>query len=556
VQLTNFADSVTSPALSADGRMLTFIRGSSSFVGAGQIWVKFLPDGEPKQITRDDLQKMSPVFSLDGSRVVYTAVEQSGWNTREVPVLGGEPKLVLPNAAGLVWQINNKVLFSEIIRGGDGNHMKIVEAEDRRAGARDVYVPTPKGAMAHRSYPSPDGKWVLVAEMDERGTWLPCRLLAMDGSSAGKAVGPSGAACWFSAWSPDGKWTYFNSSVDGGFHIWRQRFSQDGRLAEPEQITSGATEEEGIAMSPDGRSFITAVGLKQGSVWLRGPKGDRQVSLEGVARQPRFTPDGNRLLYVVGTSGSPERRELWVAELNSGRAEALLPGFSVGGDDVRQPFDVSSDSRTVALEARDQKGERGLWLAPLDRRTSPCRISDLQGDGPLFGPDGEIYFRAREADYGFAYRVREDGSGLRKVSTQPVHSTVSVSPDGHLIVNARTGEHETGRTLALPLRGGPPVPIYGRFMALKWSPDGKLLFLSVPRTFYSGQSGNTYVLPLRPGRALPQVPAGGFPSEESVARMPGVRVIDSPDVALGPTRDVFAFSRVTVQRNLYRIRVP
>ena len=45
-QLTNFADSATSPALSPDGRMLTFIRGESTFIGPGQIYVKLLPDGD------------------------------------------------------------------------------------------------------------------------------------------------------------------------------------------------------------------------------------------------------------------------------------------------------------------------------------------------------------------------------------------------------------------------------------------------------------------------------------------------------------------------------
>ncbi len=52
-QLTFFTDSVVYPELSPDGRMLAFIRGSSSFFGPGQIYVKFLPDGQPVQLTHD-----------------------------------------------------------------------------------------------------------------------------------------------------------------------------------------------------------------------------------------------------------------------------------------------------------------------------------------------------------------------------------------------------------------------------------------------------------------------------------------------------------------------
>ena len=55
---------------------------------------------------------------------------------------------------------------------------------------------------------------------------------------------------------------------------------------------------------------------------------------------------------------------------------------------------------------------------------------------------------------------------------------------------------------------------------------------------------------------LPLMPAGGFRSEQEIAGLPGVRVIENPDVAPGPAADVYAFSRETVQRNLYRIPLP
>src|SRR5205823_4502788 len=71
IQLTNFADSATSPALSPDGRLLTFIRGPSTFFSTGQIYVKPLPDGEPVQLTDSAIAKMGPQFSPDGTRISY-----------------------------------------------------------------------------------------------------------------------------------------------------------------------------------------------------------------------------------------------------------------------------------------------------------------------------------------------------------------------------------------------------------------------------------------------------------------------------------------------------
>jgi len=557
VQLTSFADSVNQPSISPDGRMVTFVRGYASPSGTtvgGQVYVKILPDGEPKYLTSDSLEKMSPVFSPDGSRIAYTTVdERNEWDTWVVPVLGGEPRVWLPNASGLAWIDKQKLAFSEKMRDSEGNHMKLVVAEESRAGARDLYVPMPKGAMAHRSFPSPDRQWVLTAEMDDRGTWLPCRLVPIDASSTGRPVGPPDAACWFAAWSPDGKWMYFSSAAGGAFHIWRQRFTGEAPPA-PEQITSGPTEEEGIAMAPDGKSFITASGLQQSSVWLHDSNGERPISVEGYAGGPKFTPDGKKLLYAVRKSVAPERSELWVTDLASGRNEPLLPGFLVART-MRRTYDISADSRQVVMQAVDREGKNRLWLAPLDRRSPPRQIPNVEGDAPYFGPEGEIFFRAREGSYGFVFRVRPDGTGLRKAHEHPVTGLLGIAPDGQwVVVYARASREEAGGTLALPLGGGPAVKIYGNSSELRWSPDGRLLFFPGGSTMATGSA--TYVVPLPPGRMLPPIPTGGFRSEAEAARIPGARVINNSNVAPGPSPEVYAFTRETVQRNLYRIPTP
>ena len=126
VQLTKFPDSVVQPALSSDGRMLTFIRGDSDLIVPGQVYIKLLPDGEPVPLTQDDLLKMSPTFSPDGTRIAYTTVDpEFHWDTWVVPTLGGKPQWLLRNASGLSWTAPRQVLFSEIKTGA---HMGIVTA--------------------------------------------------------------------------------------------------------------------------------------------------------------------------------------------------------------------------------------------------------------------------------------------------------------------------------------------------------------------------------------------------------------------------------------------
>jgi WD40 repeat protein len=504
-----------------------------------------LPNGEPVQLTHDDSEKMSPAFSPDGGRVAYTVVDRDfRWDTWVVPVRGGEPQPLLRNASGLTWTGPRQVLFSEMRKSP---HMGIVAAEESRIGQHDVYLPAHEYSMAHRSYASPDGKSVLLVEMDPDHSWLPCRLVPASGESTGRQVGPPGAACTFGAWSPDGKWMYLSSKAGGIYHIWRQRFP-DGP---PEQITSGPTEEEGIALAPDGRSLVAAVAMKNSSLWLHDASGEREISLEGNAVDPKFTPDGTRLCYKV-IKGFSSRKdyngrpgELRVANLATGRSEALVPDFQA------LDYDISADGRQVVMEAADRDGTSRLWLAAFDHRSPPRQIPNVQGRQPRLGPDGDIFFRRREGASGFVYRVHADGTGLRKAIESPIALLFAVSRDGRWVEGwGPRPESDASADQAYPLSGGPPVVISDS-IEWNWSPSGNAADISAPWI----AEGRSYIVPLPAGEAFTRIPAGGFRSEREIAQLPGARRIDALTVP-GPSPDVYAMDRSVTQRNLYRIPVP
>ena len=545
LQLTNFPDSVTQPALSPDGRMLTFVRGSSTFVAPGEIYIKILPSGQPVQLTHDNLPKMSPIFSRDGSRIAYTALSGFSWDTWVVPVLAGQSERWLPNASGLVWVDPEHVMFSAI---KSGEQMAIVTSTESRGESRDIYVPPKQRGMAHRSYVSPDGQWTLLAEMDN-GEWLPCRVVPFRGGSPGRTVGLPDGPCTNAAWSPDGKWIYLSLHGKDSFHIWRQRFPN----GHPEQITSGPTEEEGIALAPDGRSLITSVGLRQRTVSVHYVNNDRRISLEGYAYWPSFSPDGKKLYYRVlkgGTSPMLGASELWVADIASGRNDPLLSGFALTG------YDISRDGTHVVFSANDFGGKSRLWIAPTDRSDVPRQIPNAEGDMPHFLRPGEVVFHAIENGSTLAFRIREDGAAKQRLTSSEVNQVHGVSPDGQFVIGwSRTnGGRETE---AFPSSGGAPIPIMDAICFLRWPPDRKFLYLSVFTGMQSaGAFGRTYVLPLAPNKLFPPLPPDGFHSEEEIAKLPGVRVIEAADIFPGPTPETYAYSRQSVQRNLYRVPLP
>ena len=553
-QLTSFADSATSPALSPDGRMLAFIRGGSTLFGAGQIYLKLLPDGEPVPLTNDTLRKMSPKFSPDGTRIAYSTAAADGQTMDSwiVPVLGGQPRLLLANAEGLTWVPEPNgvgarppvVLFSEMT--GRGVQMSIVTSTESRAGQRTVYLP-PEDGMAHRSYLSPDRKWVVVIEMDAR-SWLSCRLVPFDGSSAGTSVGPAPAQCTDAAWSPDGRWMYFSASTGSGVHTWRQRFP-DGT---PEQVTFGVTDEEGIHFAPDGRSFVTSIGTSQSTVWVHDSRGDRQMTSEGFAFLPSISPDGNKLYYLVRAGGVRNWMSggLWVADLTSGQRRRVLP------DLLMQHYSISADGQRVVFVAVDDTGRTPVWLASLDGRTAPRQLSTIDSSQAFFGAPGEVVFGSQDNAAPFVYRVDEDGSALRHMIDTPMLMPSAVSPDGRWVV-AQT-PNQFGDTIVYPAGGGSSIRVCGNCgqpqgvepipAGLSWTPDGRFVYLKF--------ADSTFAIPLQPGQMLPPTPASGLPSKDAVAGLPGARLVSEHSVYPGPNPSIYAFTKVATQRNIYRVPVP
>jgi Tol biopolymer transport system component len=553
VQLTNFADSAVAPALSPDGRMLAFIRGDSTFVGHGEVYVKLLPDGEPVQLTHDGLSKMGPLaFSPDGSRIAYTVGVADSWT---VPVLGGGPShwLTVGTPSWIAVPGGQpRIMFSAL--PGEGLHMGVFTATESRADQRQVYLPNDVNGMAHRSYLSPDGRSVLAVEMDIT-SWLPCRLVPFDGSAPGKRVGPQPSQCTDAAWSPDGKWMYFSADTGEGFHIWRQNYP-DGS---PEQVTFGATEEQGISFAPDGRSFVTSIGEKQSTIWLHDSAGDRQITSQGYAFLPSFSPDGKRLYYLQRSRASRGfvSGELWAVDLPAGARQRLLPEF------LMEHYSLAPDGKSIVFIALDDAGHSPVWIAPLDGSSPPRRLTLLDGVRAFFGSQNDVYFVGGETTaVPFLYHVNTDGSGLRRVVPNQVVYLYDVSPDGKWLavweqsaVVLYSSDGATRKVICdhcasagAEDRGVTPPPV-------KWSSDGKLLYLHENATRHGIQLPNTtYVIPLQPGW-MAKLPASGFPSIDAAAAALGKSLTLGDRVFPSPDPSVYAFPRLSSHRNIFRIQV-
>jgi Tol biopolymer transport system component len=474
-------------------------------------------------------------------------LETSGFYTWVVPVIGGqEPRRLLTNAMGMNWISDKNILFSYMT--GKGVTMALATSSESRSDERTVYVED--GIMNHDSRLSPDRKNLLMNAMEADGTWEKCRLAPFDFNSKAKRVGPEG--CYGIAWSPDGAWMYFSADTGNGSHIWRQRFP-DGT---PQQITSGTTEEEGVDVAPDNRSFVTSIGTFQDTIWLHDSHGDRQITSESFSFAPTFSADGKKLYYIVRTAGGllSSFGGLWVTDLESGKRQRLLPEFQMWA------YNISPGGNRVVFAAEKGTGNQGVWLASLDGSSPPRQFTSNPGLSASFGANGDVFYASIENGSGALYHVKEDGSDLRKLIPQSVYMLNSLSPDGkYLAVSLPAGGTETGSgaTVVYSADGTNPITvcICGNRAGdapspVSWSTDGKTFYISL----VGGQK--VYAVPLRPGQILPSLPTGGIRSPEDIGKLPGAQLLPAPGEFPSPIPSLYAFPKFTSQRNIYRVPVP
>ena len=176
--------------------------------------------------------------------------------------------------------------------------------------------------------------------------------------------------------------------------------------------------------------------------------------------------------------------------------------------------------------------------------------------GGFFGAAGEVVLEGEEDVRPFIFRTKEDGSELAKAIETPFLIAQSVSPDGRWV--AAQDASAWGALVLYPIGSGaqrrvcsgcsmpqgtdPVAP------SMIWTPDGRFVYLKF--------ATSTYAIPLQPGQILPTIPSGGFASKEAVAAVRDARFVSANDVYPGPDPSIYAFVRVSTQRNIYRVPVP
>lgn len=384
----------THPAISPDGRQLSFTRGSSWLdcrVYIAELSNDVALTTAPKPLT-GDLVAYNSFWLPDSKGIVF---------------------------AGVISASHSRLALFHLPLDGSGPPQRISSAEDFAS----LPAVAADGSLA---YTRRNDSWVSLWRLE----------LTSDGRKAAglRELSVSNRIHQMPHHSPDGRSIAFECDRSGSREIWAADVSGSALR----QLTYlGGPPAQTPRWSPDGHSvaFAATVNGKQG-LYVVPAEGGRSRKVAGTGSndsRPLWTPDSRFLLFMSDHSG---RKELWKTPVEGGDPVRITNG----GADVAA---LSADGK-VLFYRKQQESLFAIWSRPTAGRPDVEMVGGLYPSGFVPMDDG-AYFAAPAGasfDIGFIdFRTRQQ----RTVATIPGKFGwgMSVAPDRSHIILTRVQEGQT-----------------------------------------------------------------------------------------------------------------
>jgi eukaryotic-like serine/threonine-protein kinase len=488
VRLTDRAGLEESPAISPDGRSMTFTAGVG---GRRQIFVQLLAGGAPLQITSDAVDHDSPRWSPDSSSILYFSpavagtVQGSIW---EIPALGGVPRRIVSSVGGVdVNQTDGRLALFRLVKAG----IQLVTAppDGSRFDVVAEFAPA-----TYYLYPrwSPDGRWIAFQQGDS--IRFDVFVAPAAGGNPRQLTHDNDMMSGF-AWLPDSTAIVYSSSRGGTMPylptlgLWQVTL-RDGSIR---RISSGEMSYVTPDISKSGAILVGRMKL-QTDIWKfpidglpaeNARRGVRLTRQTGQVLTPTAGPGDKEVAFLSDSGG---HANLWVVNTENGGLRQITherdPNAAVG-----VPV-WSPDGRSIAfVSSRGNLGLTfGVWL--VDPDGSDLRVIANPGLGPAWSPDGRwVYYSTRDGAAATAIvlkKVAVDGGAAVTVTSERVRNVIGVDgttlyylidrslADGTPEFEIRTATPENAPFRVLARIPASRVPIW-QIVNPALSPDGKWL---------------------------------------------------------------------------------
>ncbi|MBV8570705.1 MAG: serine/threonine-protein kinase [Acidobacteriaceae bacterium] len=229
------------------------------------------------------------------------------------------------------------------------------------------------------------------------------------------------------AFSPDGKLVAYVSDrgavASGALDLW-VRQTNGGT---PVQLTHDGLDNREPSFSPDSASIVFRSAHAGGGIFVVSALGGEPRRIAERGNKPRFSPDGEQVVYWTGRDvflGSRDSQKIWLVPSGGGSPREISSGFAVARSPVWSPDGkkiLFLGVKSMDADAYPEDAQLDWWVASLDGRSlTPLLINDLLkplsihlADPAVWTADNAILFTATLGDARNIWRIPIANDGTR-----------------------------------------------------------------------------------------------------------------------------------------------
>ncbi|MEQ1642148.1 MAG: winged helix-turn-helix domain-containing protein [Pyrinomonadaceae bacterium] len=439
-------------------------------------------------------------FAPDNSFIYYTLKEPNvdSANLYRIPLLGGEPTLIIQNVGSVIVSPDGKSLATiKVDRGANRSQIIVTTPEGKQE--RIVHTNPDLDSGYYSVTWSPDGRKLLISFMKQEPdhkTWYIAEIPS-EGGPETRIGERSDFRIGNAIWLPDMTGIITNE-VDETSKL-PQIFYRSYPDGKRRRITNDLNYYQGISMTADGGTIVAMQTKTDRNIWsVTNGSVEQPLQLtEGVDKHfdtVRWV--GNDYIYYdLDENGTFTNYNLW--RMRTDGSEDRQITFGMGNN--RQPA-VSPDGRNIVYVSK-AGGRQDLWIVDADGG-EPRQVTNSEYNpfNPNFSADGQtIYFDSLQDGVESIMSVPSSGGNPSQIVRGKIWLW-AISPDGKQLAYAT---ERTGKAIVCVLsldgsRSEHELEINADTF-LSWSPDGKFVEFNTQ----SDESKNIWRKPLAGGKAFP-----------------------------------------------------
>ena len=449
----------TDPALSPDGARLAFaMRPDPSDAGPADLYVTSGAGHTPERLTAHPADDRYPAWSPDMATLAFIRIDGATCDVMLMSLKDRQERRL--TACGnamephIGWSPDGRWLVESYAPGPDPVRGWQIARISSVTGVREeLTLPTPGTLGDHSPAVSPDGNHIAFVRAIN-GAAGDVHIVPLNGGTPSRITWDNGDVIGVD-WSADGQSILFSTDRAGGYTVWQVK--SDG--GEPELVVGGAAKLKHPSAARRGTRVAYESWSYEINLW-ESPVVDR-LDLEGDLRStlrpvvqtsdqwnhsPDLSPDGRRIAFVSTRSGGAE---VWIAD-RDGASPRQLTRF--GRATMRQPR-WSPDGTRILISAA-VNGQMDLYSFAVSTGDQ-VRLTDDGEDeiAPAWSHDGaSVLYGARVAGTWQLMRLMTSDRSRAQITTDGGYAAQE-SSDGRTIYFTRL---DRAGLWTMPAAGGDP----------------------------------------------------------------------------------------------------